>query len=910
MSNSVHEEQLYLLIKNMPIWSDLQDLQASIVNNKQSINVLTKRLNRIDNMLNPTDDKTCRDIHDNNHSPSPSLTSRSTLENEELSKLPIGHYFSQTNVSQEQNLDFSISMLKKRIGNGTRVYFFHRLNEPWKVGHIRNMRLRKKVVFISVTMTGCQSSMNEEYECKIYEIARKQHHGNNLQVGKRVIAGKNLVELFPGTIVEVPSQMNKLRYMIFYDNGKVDYVSPSLVAPILGQSLHPWMDLLRINPNPLTRNLSDHIAIYLHTYPNIEYKNVSPNEIIAVISLNEPKSVLNARVVDIDCHLLKIEYEDQSTEMICSGGSRLDLENCVASDLFKSKLDIKMQQILKTYHNVIYPALDLQELDLDDDEIGEYKNTYFCRAYQIAKKSTTKSLLLNTKQTNLSLDSGVYDEEEVVVITREHLDQSAAHNCDSDCLYITNVKTEIYVQNIRKEFRDCSDLQVPLKLGWRRYLSKIPSGKKTTKLLMAYETPCKKILTSNTMIYTYLRRVGSQMDISYFCLDHAVKLNRLKDVSVKPIIYIPDLSLDAHGNPQERKPVCLVNTFSTEKLPTTFSYRAETVPINSLAKQGFTFNCDFKSGCQCAEDCNIRADCECHEITDLAFGSTLAKKLKQSCQYRSKRLYKIVRTGIFECNSFCRCSYKCPNRVVQNGIAFRLQIQKTLRKGWGVITLDDIPNGGFICTYTAELLDDADKYGSSDTYYADLDFITVNENEKEKLNDDINSDEGLDFTGDDEEMVIEENFEVRLPRQEELYSNNKSDTCQLFDCSSENSDEIQRYPKRDMTKICQNVNKEGIPKPKFRKIHDVLGTHDFTLDAKRSGNVGRFLNHSCDPNCFAQNVFINTHDLRFPTVAFFAKRPIRAMEEITWNYNYSLGSIPGRSIQCNCDTLECRGRLL
>ena len=29
------------------------------------------------------------------------------------------------------------------------------------------------------------------------------------------------------------------------------------------------------------------------------------------------------------------------------------------------------------------------------------------------------------------------------------------------------------------------------------------------------------------------------------------------------------------------------------------------------------------------------------------------------------------------------------------------------------------------------------------------------------------------------------------------------------------------------------------------------------------GNIGRYLNHSCDPNVFVQNVFVESHDLRF-----------------------------------------------
>lgn len=46
----------------------------------------------------------------------------------------------------------------------------------------------------------------------------------------------------------------------------------------------------------------------------------------------------------------------------------------------------------------------------------------------------------------------------------------------------------------------------------------------------------------------------------------------------------------------------------------------------------------------------------------------------------------------------------------------------------------------------------------------------------------------------------------------------------------------------------------------------------FVMDAKKMGNLGRYFNHSCEPNVFVQNVFISSHDPRFPEVAFFAKR--------------------------------------
>jgi histone-lysine N-methyltransferase SETDB1 len=68
--------------------------------------------------------------------------------------------------------------------------------------------------------------------------------------------------------------------------------------------------------------------------------------------------------------------------------------------------------------------------------------------------------------------------------------------------------------------------------------------------------------------------------------------------------------------------------------------------------------------------------------------------------------------------------------------------------------------------------------------------------------------------------------------------------------------------------------------------------------------------HSCSPNVFVQNVFVDTHDLRFPWVAFFALTYIHAGTELTWDYNYDVGSVPGKVLHCYCGSNDCRGRLL
>lgn len=50
----------------------------------------------------------------------------------------------------------------------------------------------------------------------------------------------------------------------------------------------------------------------------------------------------------------------------------------------------------------------------------------------------------------------------------------------------------------------------------------------------------------------------------------------------------------------------------------------------------------------------------------------------------------------------------------------------------------------------------------------------------------------------------------------------------------------------------------------------------YTIDAKKKGNIGRFFNHSCQPNIRAQLVYVDTHDFRLPWIAFFTTTKISA----------------------------------
>ncbi len=48
------------------------------------------------------------------------------------------------------------------------------------------------------------------------------------------------------------------------------------------------------------------------------------------------------------------------------------------------------------------------------------------------------------------------------------------------------------------------------------------------------------------------------------------------------------------------------------------------------------------------------------------------------------------------------------------------------------------------------------------------------------------------------------------------------------------------------------------------------------------GALGRFINHSCEPNCETQKWLVQGE----LAIGLFAQRPIKAGEELTFDYNF------------------------
>nr|XP_054749083.1 histone-lysine N-methyltransferase SETD1A-like isoform X2 [Lytechinus pictus] len=74
------------------------------------------------------------------------------------------------------------------------------------------------------------------------------------------------------------------------------------------------------------------------------------------------------------------------------------------------------------------------------------------------------------------------------------------------------------------------------------------------------------------------------------------------------------------------------------------------------------------------------------------------------------------------------------------------------------------------------------------------------------------------------------------------------------------------------------------------------------IDATKSGNLARFINHSCNPNCYAKIITVESQK----KIVIYSKQAINVGDEITYDYKFP---IEDEKIPCLCGAAQCRGTL-
>jgi SET domain-containing protein len=88
----------------------------------------------------------------------------------------------------------------------------------------------------------------------------------------------------------------------------------------------------------------------------------------------------------------------------------------------------------------------------------------------------------------------------------------------------------------------------------------------------------------------------------------------------------------------------------------------------------------------------------------------------------------------------------------------------------------------------------------------------------------------------------------------------------------------------------------------------------FVIDGNTRGNIARWINHSCTPNCEATVVEHRSGDVAKERIFIETVRPVHAGEELTYDYGITLEdrhTLRLKKIwECRCGAETCSGTLL
>lgn len=638
------------------------------------------------------------------------------------------------------------------------------------------------------------------------------------------------------TIADLPNNKNKNRYLLFFDNGYAAYTQKEKIFPII--------DSLTI---PIERLSFDHIYFirdYFDKYPKRTTVQLNQND---SVQLYFNKNWFDCKVLDMDCLLVKLELDKKMFYNLNKQIKWHDIWFYRGSfrllpfyEQLQTRLeDAKLDDTLKLSQFELYADEKISKLEFNDICLIKFSSTYLPINSPILSKSQHQGELIDLNLEYLKINGH---------------NQFKPHECNPNCVSRFEIK-------IRRSF---NPLLIPIKCGWQRIVyEQSKTVRYGTKKLIQYKTPCNRFIRSLEEIDSYMTLTQSMLAIDMFSFDTTVKINREFKSNVK-YFKQNDISKSI-----EKTAISCVNCIDTTK-PQNFEYISTRIELNEVNPK---LVC-----CDCTDNCSDKIKCACWQRT-IQFASLATNEIDLNIGYKGRRLNQMLSTGIFECNTKCRCNQRCSNKVVQNGLIVRLELFKTMNKGWGVRCLDDLPKGAYLTTYSGELITEEDAnlraLQTSDEYFTELDYIGCLKEVK----------------SDKTSILTPSNSETDSDA-----SNRKRKVCQTDIIVLDSDDEHEPL---DNTGLISLNEQDYFQNSKV-----------YVIDAKHYGNISRFFNHSCAPNTFIQNVFVNTNDLRFPQVAIFTLCSIKAGTELTWNYNYKIGSIKGRQLYCYCNMAKCRGRLI
>uniref|UniRef100_A0A8C7NPM4 [histone H3]-lysine(4) N-trimethyltransferase n=1 Tax=Oncorhynchus mykiss TaxID=8022 RepID=A0A8C7NPM4_ONCMY len=573
-----------------------------------------------------------------------------------------------------------------------------------------------------------------------------------LYVGARVVAkykDGNQVWLYAGIVAEMPNNKNRMRFLIFFDDGYASYVTLPELYPVCRPMKRTWEDIE-------DASCKDFIEEYITSYPNRPMVLLKAGQ---VIKTEWEGTWWRSRVEEVDGSLVKILFlDDKRSEWIYRGSTRLEpmfnlKTNCANTQEKKmagqqrtrpSMGALRTKGPVVQYHsggNTITPSgtptkspHPLSPPSSIPPTPSQPNQMYVLQTGNI--QTLTSLQPIQHQQQSLPPPPQAPPTAPAPAVTpytfsNDRIPHEPSYRAPTDRIfYLPHTCQPACLNRIRPSRPDMhrgrNPLLTPLLYEFRRMTGRRRVNRKMS-FHVIYKSPCGLCLRSMAEIQRYLFQTRCDfIFLEMFCLDPYVLVDR-RFQPQKPYYYIRDIT-----NGREDIPLSCVNEIDITP-PPDVAYSKERIPEDGVF---INTSPEFLVGCDCTDGCRDKSKCSCHQLTLQATACTPGAQINHTAGYTQKRLEECLPTGIYECNKRCKCcSQMCTNRLVQHGLQVRLQLFKTQNKGWGIRCLDDVAKGSFVCIYAGKILTDdfADKEGleMGDEYFANLDHIESVENFKE-----------------------------------------------------------------------------------------------------------------------------------------------------------------------------------
>ncbi|XP_075048793.1 histone-lysine N-methyltransferase SETDB1-like isoform X2 [Mixophyes fleayi] len=599
-----------------------------------------------------------------------------------------------------------------------------------------------------------------------------------LFVGSRVVArykDGNQVWLYAGIVAEPPSNKNKMRFLIFFDDGYASYVAQSELYPVCRPLGKTWQDIEDVP-------CRDFVEEYVTAYPNRPMVLLKSGQLIKT---EWEGTWWKSKVEEVDGSLVKILFlDDKRCEWIYRGSTRLEpmfsMKTSTASTQEKKQAGQQRTRpnvgavrskgpVVQYTHDLTgnespfkptaptspqsIPSPQLIDTDSDSQQAQSKK--------QVAKKSTSfrpgsvgsgqssptpseqppglRPILPNQPNQTLQPIQTIQGIQSIQTIQTIHTIQP---NFSIQAIQVTQPNRFV---TTAQQLQLIPPNQMPVENSYKAPMEKLfylPHICSRSCLSCIHsvshrgKNPLLVPLLYDFRRMTARRRVNRKMGFHVIyktpcglSLRSMPEMERFLFETKCDMLFLEMFCLDPYvlvdRKFQPQKPFYYIPdiTYGKEDVqlscvneidrtpPPQVDYSKERVPGRGVF---INTDLDFLVGCDCTDGCRDRSKCACHQLTIDATRCTPGAQVNTSAGYTHKRLEECLPTGVYECNKRCKCNINmCNNRLVQHGLQVRLQLFKTQNKGWGIRCLDDIAKGSFVCIYAGKILTDdfADKEG-------------------------------------------------------------------------------------------------------------------------------------------------------------------------------------------------------